>query len=537
MHHRALVPSALLLTAVAAAQQAPEDRPSTCPTVSGAVAVRVQETPEAPADPAAGDCAACPRAGTTAKAAPVAFAVAQDDGLAHVALQEIEIELPEIDVDLEEILGKLDLGDLDLDLGDLEGAIAIQIGPDGEVRLLQNEESVEVDLEGGVTELPAPEAKLRELELKIESEGIAAEIAELAGRVQDEAREGTQEKTQRGYLGVQMNLEDGLNVVGVLPGSGAAEAGLRAGDRILEVNGESTTDDDITEYLQGLEAGETAEVVYARGDIRRRARIRLRALSAIQGGEPAEAQETEDALLEEFEVEAPEEEGGLIAVEADDFGELRGRVRDVVLRELDGEGRIAIGARAGDGESRVGESRVLRLGGEEDDDVRVFRLRAEEDEEDEEDAQDDGGHHFRGRVILKRIEDGEETVEEHEFGGDAHRHLPEHVRELLRKHGREHLGPDLRRKLRGHLKELREHAHLHEGEHRVRRLGGDAPRLRLRGILEDAGRGGRLRLGLGHDEDDEAEELLEELLEQVEELHERIDELQATIERLSRRRR
>jgi S1-C subfamily serine protease len=58
-------------------------------------------------------------------------------------------------------------------------------------------------------------------------------------------------------------------VVGVTPGSGAEESGIRRGDRLMSVNGHDVTSDTgarIRELLPDLKAGDTVDVVIARGD-------------------------------------------------------------------------------------------------------------------------------------------------------------------------------------------------------------------------------------------------------------------------------
>jgi len=63
--------------------------------------------------------------------------------------------------------------------------------------------------------------------------------------------------------------QGGLKVAGVSPGSGAAQAGLRAGDRLLAINGEALQGADpfsqLEQVLADVSAGDIVEVEYARG--------------------------------------------------------------------------------------------------------------------------------------------------------------------------------------------------------------------------------------------------------------------------------
>ena len=132
---------------------------------------------------------------------------------------------------------------------------------------------------------------------------------------------------ERGYLGIRMNQDEGgMTVEGVLPGSGAAQAGLRAGDRILSIDGRSTTDEGLIEFLTGLEAGDSVEVRYERDGDRGRAKVRLMTLEAVQAGGEGESEE--------------EHEHG----EAEEHGEARGLIKvEPAIEWVEGEaGEVAI---------------------------------------------------------------------------------------------------------------------------------------------------------------------------------------------------
>jgi S1-C subfamily serine protease len=92
---------------------------------------------------------------------------------------------------------------------------------------------------------------------------------------------GMQERIQiissdRPRLGVTIGGDEegpvkGVEILGVTPGSAAADAGLRAGDMITSVNGESLgapSTDEATErlldFMQGVELGDTLDLKYSR---------------------------------------------------------------------------------------------------------------------------------------------------------------------------------------------------------------------------------------------------------------------------------
>jgi S1-C subfamily serine protease len=93
--------------------------------------------------------------------------------------------------------------------------------------------------------------------------------------------QGLQERIQivtsdRPRLGVTIGGEEegpvkGVGILGVTPGSAAADAGLRAGDVITSVNGESlgapSTDEAserLLDFMQGVEQGDTLDLKYVR---------------------------------------------------------------------------------------------------------------------------------------------------------------------------------------------------------------------------------------------------------------------------------
>ena len=533
MHIRALVLSAFLLAAVAVAQDVPDVQ------CQAKVAEAAKSTP-----------AATPEA---SGARPVAFVSAQD-----AQDQETEL-LDEITRALKTLELQIDLEELEGDLDFTKGAIAIMVGPDGKAQVLGEDaiEGLHVDLQDADVALGA---------IDLGSDEIDRLLAQLDRSAEDGGHE-------RGYLGIQMNLDGGMNVTGVLPGSGAAKAGLQPGDRILEIAGQSTADEGIGGFLEGLEAGGKVKVVYARGDKKKRAKVRLMTLGAIQG------EEDEEPAVESSPVEDVE------------FGGLRERVRGRVLRELgDAEGRISIVIAGEDGEQKIIETRDIDLGdlegnatfglsviADDEEGVHVFRtdegqsrrlrmrfgdpgdrdhnvevreapegrrrrvlldevgedhrtievhVDAEVDASgpgflwvsDDEVVHDHDEGQGRGRIIIKRIRNGQETTEEYKLDG-GHAELPEQVRRLLDGHGGD---------------ELHRHDAGPDAEHEVRRLrrvrpegGGAVPPApqRVRGHDADA------RSNSRHDGRDHEIARLEE---HVRELEERIGRLERVIERLER---
>lgn len=73
-----------------------------------------------------------------------------------------------------------------------------------------------------------------------------------------------------GVLVGEPAAEGGLKVAGVSPGSGAAAAGLRAGDRLLAIDDRRLRGEDpftqLEQALADVSAGDTVEVEYARGE-------------------------------------------------------------------------------------------------------------------------------------------------------------------------------------------------------------------------------------------------------------------------------
>lgn len=92
-----------------------------------------------------------------------------------------------------------------------------------------------------------------------------------------DSRSFVYEMSDRPRLGVNIGTEDeagpveGVRVLSVTPGSAAADAGMRAGDVITAVNGESLSADStkaannrLIDFMRGVEEGDTLKVEYLR---------------------------------------------------------------------------------------------------------------------------------------------------------------------------------------------------------------------------------------------------------------------------------
>lgn len=219
-----------------------------------------------------------------------------------------------------------------------------------------------VDLVG----LELSEAELVDLaELDLELAELTKELSALGYIAGDVVVELEESAGERGYLGVQMSLEDGMNILNVMPGSGAAEAGLNAGDRILMINGHSTADEGISELLEGLEAGESVKIVYQRGEKKHRGKVQLMTLGAIQGGpQPAplaalgyvgehDNKEHSDFLLTEHADVLHKEHSDVLHKEI---------LKQVQLGHEGQPGIITIAIAGADGEPQIIEERVIEIG-------------------------------------------------------------------------------------------------------------------------------------------------------------------------------
>lgn len=121
--------------------------------------------------------------------------------------------------------------------------------------------------------------RMREAEKRLEE--AAARVAELSAERIGSMRDGYAYAfafdDERPRLGVTIGEDEkgepveGVLVIGVSPGSAAAEAGIRAGDTITSVNGQSlsaesahTANRKLLDFMKGVEEGDTLDVEYLR---------------------------------------------------------------------------------------------------------------------------------------------------------------------------------------------------------------------------------------------------------------------------------
>lgn len=122
--------------------------------------------------------------------------------------------------------------------------------------------------------------RMREAEKRLEE--AAARVAELSAERIGSMRDGYAYAfafdDDRPRLGVTIGEDEkgepveGVLIIGVSPGSAAAEAGLRAGDTITSVNGERLNAESayaangkLLDFMKGVEEGDTLDVEYLRG--------------------------------------------------------------------------------------------------------------------------------------------------------------------------------------------------------------------------------------------------------------------------------
>lgn len=121
------------------------------------------------------------------------------------------------------------------------------------------------------------EVRMREAEQRLAE--AAREVAQLSQRQlpRIERLERIVRLGDGPMLGITIGRDDsskpveGVEILGVTPGGAAAEAGLRAGDVITGINGESFTadtgaeaNDKLMDFMKGVEDGDTLDVAYLR---------------------------------------------------------------------------------------------------------------------------------------------------------------------------------------------------------------------------------------------------------------------------------
>jgi membrane-associated protease RseP (regulator of RpoE activity) len=104
-------------------------------------------------------------------------------------------------------------------------------------------------------------------EAREELDAAARKLAELY----KESFEVGEKKAMLGILLHDSGNDRGIELAGVTPGTGAVDAGLRAGDLLIQIGDESLVDRDvkplkvISGYMKNVAPGESVPIVYSRG--------------------------------------------------------------------------------------------------------------------------------------------------------------------------------------------------------------------------------------------------------------------------------
>lgn len=134
-------------------------------------------------------------------------------------------------------------------------------------------------------------------ELGVDLQGISTGSIQLDGasgsfdgeginvfQVKSAKQDGKAPAQGRGYLGISYEPVDGaMRIAALMPGSGAAEAGLRVDDRITRIGKFYYGNDDFESGVSALAAGDSVEVRAVRGDRVLEVQVELRTLAAVQG--------------------------------------------------------------------------------------------------------------------------------------------------------------------------------------------------------------------------------------------------------------
>jgi membrane-associated protease RseP (regulator of RpoE activity) len=155
--------------------------------------------------------------------------------------------------------------------------------------------AMERNIERRVEQDRAIEVQMREAEERLAE--AAARVAELSrSRLSQLTRAGRFLRSDHAVLGVTLGSEgstmpvEGVKIDAVTPGSAAADAGLRAGDVITAVNGESLSADDeekanrkMLDFMAGVEEGDTLDVEYLRDGRAASVEVRPRSMPYVVG--------------------------------------------------------------------------------------------------------------------------------------------------------------------------------------------------------------------------------------------------------------
>jgi C-terminal processing protease CtpA/Prc len=147
----------------------------------------------------------------------------------------------------------------------------------------QTEEAEEARREA---EVRRAEAKIEQAEAREQMREAERQLAEAARQIAElssqnlprvvEIEKGVMDLMDKPRLGVTVGSKhdgpvEGVSILGVTPGSAAADAGLRAGDVITSVNNESLgadtgseADSRLLDFMRGVEEGDKLEIEYLR---------------------------------------------------------------------------------------------------------------------------------------------------------------------------------------------------------------------------------------------------------------------------------
>ena len=183
----------------------------------------------------------------------------------------------------------------------------------------------------------------------------------------------------RGYLGVQIqpltkDLAEGLGIdaaKGALvnstePGTPAAKAGLRSGDVLVSVNGQSISDArDLSRRIAGLRPGAKVDVVYLRGGKEQKAEVQLGSLpnqqsASLRGDRDDRGGFEQSSLRLGLRLgPAPRGEEGVAVVEVDPDGPAAGKgisegdtILEVAGKPVSNASDVAAGVKAAKAEGR-----------------------------------------------------------------------------------------------------------------------------------------------------------------------------------------
>ena len=156
----------------------------------------------------------------------------------------------------------------------------------------------------------------------------------------------------RGYLGVQiqpvsqaiadsldMKTTNGALVDQTMPGTPAAEAGLKSGDVITKLNGEEVKDaSDLTRHVGALKPGDKVELSYLRGGVEKTASLTLGSMKAEKTAKADVAPASDSALKLGIQLAPGDGQGvAIVNVDPDGLAASKGLTSGDVIMEVAGK--------------------------------------------------------------------------------------------------------------------------------------------------------------------------------------------------------